>query len=176
MNRKNTLLIILLFCISLIGTGSLLSQDSFTIYLVRHAEKVLTDKNDRNPELTDCGHQRAESLAQFFDQVDIGDVYSSDYARTISTAQPLAESKNTTIQIYNPRQPESFAQKLKEYRRNALVVGHSNSTPTLANTLLQKPDAFNKIDESEYDYIFQLVFMGDNIQATIFKSNFRCVE
>jgi len=160
----------------MLGSGSLLAQDSFTIYLVRHAEKSLENKSDRNPELTDCGHQRAESLAQFFDQVDISHVYSSDYARTVSTAKPVANSKNTNIQIYDPRQPEDFAQQLRESGNNALVVGHSNSTPSLVNALIQQAEAFSTIDESEYNHIFQLVFMDDTVQTTVFKSNFRCLE
>jgi len=176
MNLRNMLISAILFCLTIPCSESLLAQESFTIYLVRHAEKSLEDKSDRNPELTDCGRQRAESLAYFFEQVDIHDVYSSNYSRTISTAQPVADSKNTKIQIFDPKQTESFAKILKQTGKNALVIGHSNSTPSLANALLQQADAFPQIDESEYNDILQIVFMGDQVQATVFKSNFRCRE
>ena len=42
------------------------SDEIFTIYLVRHAEKELSADNPKDPPLTKCGEQRAESLSTFF--------------------------------------------------------------------------------------------------------------
>ncbi len=44
------------------------SEDLFTIYLVRHAEKELSIGVAVNPPLSECGQRRADSLAAFHKQ------------------------------------------------------------------------------------------------------------
>ena len=56
------------------------ADDSFTLYLVRHAEKQ--QDGSRDPELTDIGNQRSVKLASWFSDKNIKDVWSSDYKRT----------------------------------------------------------------------------------------------
>ena len=38
------------------------SNETFTIYLVRHSEKDLFSNNSKDPPLTKCGEQRSENL------------------------------------------------------------------------------------------------------------------
>ena len=52
------------------------SEKTFTLYLVRHAEKELSADDPKDPPLTECGEQRAESLAYFLASVDLDAVYS----------------------------------------------------------------------------------------------------
>jgi phosphohistidine phosphatase SixA len=169
----NRLLILLIF----VGlTIPVLSQDSFTIYLVRHAEKEVSETNPSDPELTACGQERAKSLAHFLSDVEIEAIHSTHYIRTISTANPTAKTADLKIQSYNPNDLDYFAQILLDRAENALVVGHSNTTDELA-ALLHGPDYVSMpISDSEYDRIYQVVVCGDLVEVNLFHSAFSCGE
>ena len=62
------------------------SNKSFTIYLVRHSEKVIDKDNLKDPPLTECGVERSENLALFLIAIEIEKIYSTNYVRTINTA------------------------------------------------------------------------------------------
>lgn len=148
------------------------SEETFTIYLVRHAEKDVSDKTNSDPALTPCGEERAESLAVFFDQVDLEKVYSSEYIRTKDTANPTVKSKGKELTLYNPGELETIAQELLERKENALVVGHSNTTGVLAGLLCgQKIEPF---DESIYNRIYQVVISNKTAQLQVFHTAFSC--
>ena len=147
-------------------------DQGFTLYLVRHAEKELSADNPKDPPLTPCGEERAESLAHFLSSVDLEAVYSTDYLRTRNTAHPVAREKEIEVQIYDPKNPDDFAKLLVDRKQNALVVGHSNSTPTLAGLLLG--EELESIDESIYDRIYQLVFFEGKARLQLFHSTFEC--
>ncbi len=118
------------------------------IFLVRHAEKA--DDGSRNPPLTSIGEQRAISLATLLRKEHITHIYSTDYLRTKHTAQPLADALGLEVLIYDPRNLSQFADQVLQLRgQNILIVGHSNSTPTLANAILDKEE-YQKFDESAY--------------------------
>ena len=148
------------------------SEKTFTLYLVRHAEKELSADDPKDPPLTECGEQRAESLAAFLASVDLDAVYSTDYLRTRSTAQPVARDKKLEIQIYDPKGMEEFARLLIDRQEDALVVGHSNSTPNLAGLLLGRE--LESIDESIYDRIYQIVFFAGHGRLHLLHSSFVC--
>jgi phosphohistidine phosphatase SixA len=145
------------------------SEPQFTVYLVRHAEKVLTQKN---PLLTPCGIKRAEQLSVMLEQANIQTIYSTEFVRTEQTAAPLAQKLNIQVQGYSPRDLKAFANKIKAERKNAVIVGHSNTTPQLtalvANTLVKE------ITEQEYQMLYQVQFTGDNAQLTLLKQPLSC--
>ena len=129
-----------------------------TIYLVRHAEKVL---GVQDPNLTEAGFARAAALVGKLSDVEINYVHSTDYARTRQTAQPVADDKWLPLQIYDPSDLESFAAQIIEAGGTHLVVGHSNTTPDLVAALGGEPG--EEIDEAgEYDrlYIVQVLRTG----------------
>ena len=131
-----------------------------TIFLVRHAEKMKGQGSD--PELTEAGQERAERLAYLLADVGISKIYSSDYIRTQSTARPLAEQLRLEVESYNPRALEELATALKETdAQNILVVGHSNTTPKLANALLGQT-IYEALDESVYTKVFVVSLQGEN--------------
>ena len=150
------------------------NSSTFTLYLVRHAEKELSSENPKDPPLTPCGEQRAASLEVFLSAVPIEAVYSSDYTRTRDTAKPLAEKRKLTTQIYNPKSPQETAAMLLARRQNALVVGHSNSTPELVGALIG--EKLQEMDESIYNRIYQVVFYEENGKLNLLHSNFVCQE
>lgn len=121
-------------------------------YLVRHAEK--TTEND-DPGLTEAGYKRAEDLATRLANVPLTKIYSSDYIRTRDTAAPVAAAKSLGVVIYDPRALESFANKLLTETGHILIVGHSNTTPSLSE-YLGGEGGEPIIEATEYDRFYVL--------------------
>ncbi len=172
---RSLILLMVLFSISCQQKASVSSADTSTtdsstrsIYLVRHAEKV--DDGTKDPDLTEEGRLRAAALYETLISANIASVYSSDYKRTRNTAQPTAEKRNLPIQIYNPGALEDFSKELLSQKGDALVLGHSNSTPSLANHLLSK-EVYESYDESEYDHIIIIKISGDDITSSMMDYN-----
>ena len=108
---SNTLLSTLLLLLSCTS----IAADNYSIYLVRHAEKL---GNTDNPSLTSCGQQRAEMLASLLSKANITAIYSTSYQRTLQTAKPLASLINRPIKLYNPKHVDQFALLLKKMNEN----------------------------------------------------------
>ena len=126
------------------------SDNSFTLYLVRHAEKQAD--GGRDPLLTEPGQQRAQHLADWFQDKDIEDIWSSDFNRTRSTAEPILSK--TKLRIYDPGNLVSLSKILVKNQHNAIVVGHSNTTPELARLLCLC--VIDDMEESEYDRLIMI--------------------
>ena len=62
------------------------------------------------------------------------------------------------MQLYDPRHLEEQARTLLSRAENALVVGHSNTTPELATMLCQCP--VSPMSDSEYDHIIVVTVQG----------------
>lgn len=122
-------------------------EEVSTFILVRHAEKQMGDK----PELTDDGKTRADRLAFMLERVDLDAVYSTRTKRTRGTAGPTAAAHDLSVIDYDPQQLQAFAHDLKRlYKgKTVLVVGHSNTTPALAN-YLASTDRFPRFSELDY--------------------------
>jgi phosphohistidine phosphatase SixA len=151
------ILILLIVC-SCFGCTSVSENDSsYTLYLVRHAEKQVDGGKD--PALTEQGKHRSEQLAAWFLDKDINEAWSSDYTRTRDTAGPLLSALDLNLTLYDPRNLPVLAEKLQARRNNAVVVGHSNTTPELARLLCECviPD----MDESEYDRLIVVTVTDD---------------
>lgn len=146
------------------------TESHYSIYLVRHAEK---HKTKDNPSLTLCGQQRAQQLATILSNIDIKKVYSTKYQRTLLTAKPIARQKNLSIEHYQPNKLSLFALKLKDKKENALVVGHSNTTPKLA-ALLSGFDV-EKLSELEYQELYQIQFIDEKRILTRLKQPLNCL-
>jgi len=131
-----------------------LASDNFTLYLVRHAEKQTESKN---PQLTQCGKERAEQLATLLSVANIKSIYSTRYQRTMSTAAPLSRKHNIAIKNYDPRALEQFALHVKQQKENALIVGHSNTTPQLTQLLSNQKVA--TLSEKEFQTLYQIQFI-----------------
>ena len=120
--------------------------------LIRHAEKILASGND--PQLSTKGWQRANELVHIFDAVDIDAVYASPYRRAIDTARPLATAKQLEILHYDPNELVSFAQEILKTHQGetVVIIGHSNTTPQLTNTLAGTE--YSDLEETEYDWLY----------------------
>lgn len=135
---------------------------SYTLYLVRHAEKR-TDQG-RDPDLTTAGEHRSQRLAAWFQDKNIEDIWSSDYKRTRGTARPLVENSGLDLRIYDPGALTLFSSQLLQSKHNAVIVGHSNTTPHLARALCECE--IDDMDESEYDRLIVISVVGDKTQVT----------
>ncbi len=134
---------------------------STTVYLMRHAEKAKDGTKD--PSLTAEGRERAQTLARKLKGENIRAIYSTDYKRTRETVAPLAEALELDVIIYNPKDLNSLKEEiLKEYKygETIVIVGHSNTTPTLVNLLISK-EQFQPIDESDYTNLYKLEIKYD---------------
>lgn len=126
--------------------------------LLRHAEK---EASTSDPALSPEGRSRTEFLARWVGAAGQGykAVWSSDYRRTRDTAGPIAESLGANIQIYDPRDLSALAETLLEAEVNAVVVGHSNTTPELAVLLCQCEVA--PMSENDYEHGYLVVFLDE---------------
>lgn len=135
--------------------------DSYSIYIVRHAEKQL---EGADPKLTPCGHERAKQLAKLLTPANITQVYSTTYQRTLSTAQPTAKKAGVALKHYSPRGQDQLVRVLKQEKKNTLVVGHSNTVPELLTLLAGSRMTQGKIkvpstiNEQEFHHLFQVTF------------------
>tara|TARA_R110000737_G_scaffold47517_2_gene67515 strand:+ start:1339 stop:1830 length:492 start_codon:yes stop_codon:yes gene_type:complete len=161
---KFHLLIALLFFVLPIQAA-----DSFSLYLVRHAEKQ-AEQDD--PKLTQCGQFRAKQLADILAYTAIKHVYSTPYQRTLATATPLAKKQNLPVKQYSPTKLEQFAQQLLTQQENALVVGHSNTTPQLA-ALLSELDVA-EITEKQYRNLYQIQVSSSGKTLTLLTQPLTC--
>ena len=123
-----------------------------TFILVRHAE---TTGVGGNPNLSTLGQSRAIELNNIMSNVPLNAVFSTNYNRTMQTAQPTANGKTLTVQNYNPSNLNSFVDNsiLNYHEGVILVVGHSNTTPSLLNILVGSTN-FLDIPETEYNNLY----------------------
>lgn len=102
------------------------------IFIVRHCEKAMESTD--NPNLAEEGKKRAAHLAEILKNTGIEAVYSTNYKRTMQTAEPLANAMKLSPVVYEPRDA-NFGEQLSKSGKKVLVVGHSNTVPDLLNQL-----------------------------------------
>ena len=126
-------------------------QSTHKIYIVRHAEKTAEPAND--PLLTNKGKQRAETLKDILKGKKIKAIFSTERTRTKETAKPLSQLINVPIQIYGNDTLAAFVQKVISLKKNALIIGHSNTSITMISSL-NLPHTITFIPEDDYDNMF----------------------
>jgi len=72
-----------------------------TLYFIRHGQS-LGNLHRRflghtNLDLSELGYKQAEKTAEFFKDIHIDAIYSSDLCRAFNTVKPLADMKNLTV-------------------------------------------------------------------------------
>ena len=122
-----------------------------TFILVRHAEKDY----GRDPILIEKGVERAERLKEILKNTSLDAVYSTNTKRTQQTAGPTAKEKGLNIISYSAAELQEFSKNLKRlYKgKTVLVVGHSNTTPAMANYLTET-DEYPRFSELDYTNLY----------------------
>ena len=142
-------------------------NSDFTLYLVRHAEKKTDEGED--PGLTNAGEFRAHQLAEMLQYREIKRIWSTDYKRTRDTVIPTASRLKIEFNLYDPRDLPAFARQLLKDGDNALVAGHSNTTPELTRLLCHCE--VSDMDDLEYDLLFVVTVSEDETKVEILKQS-----
>lgn len=134
------------------GKQLALEEDSIAqiYYLIRHAEKDTSVKEE--PPLTEAGLQRATKLADIMRGTRVDAIYSTLTVRTMFTVDSLADIKAMKILPYDNKSLKELLADIKnaEQLHRIFIVGHSNTIPSITNTLAGR-EIFNKVfDESDY--------------------------
>ena len=114
--------------------------------------------------LSEAGKQRAEALKEVLHKKNIGTIYSTNYDRTRSTAQPLASAVGITIQNYDPGDstfiPRLVKQGNKDNEGNILIVGHSNTVDDIVNQLTGEKLVAGDLPDSQYGDLYMIKQKG----------------
>lgn len=165
---KRISFILLIFLNTACGQNA--STETTTYYLIRHAEKDLSDPKNPNPDLTEAGIARSVKWQKMLSHIDFDAVYSTDFVRTRKTATPIAESEKLPLIIYDHKNLD-YAKFIKETQgQTVLIVGHSNSTPKFVNWFLGY-DKYEEIDEKQYGYLFIVKRVGEIYSTTLLEIN-----
>lgn len=155
--------------VSLIFISACTSHTESTIfYLVRHAEKDLTDTTD-NPALTKEGYERAEKLKNELKEIQINGIFSTSFQRNINTVKPLAESKNLSISTYEWTVWQPMLDTLSTKKGESFVIcGHGdNLLPMITYLGAQKP--FEELGKHDYDNIFKVILSEKKSEVEVMK-------
>jgi|TARA_B100001250_G_scaffold347746_1_gene318142 broad specificity phosphatase PhoE len=145
-----------------------INQECNTYYLIRHAEKVRIDPDNKDPELNEAGKQRAIVWQEYFTDLEIDKVYSTNYKRTMQTALPVSNSKGLEISLYSPSNIDYEGFLYSTIGDNVLIVGHSNTIPTFVNEIIND-NVYPDIEDSNNSSLYIVSKCGDEINHEVIK-------
>ncbi|WP_299392445.1 phosphoglycerate mutase family protein [uncultured Gelidibacter sp.] len=146
------------------------ATETTTYYFIRHAEKDRSDTSEKDPHLTEVGHQRAQNWSSIFQHISFDAVYSTNYHRTKETGQPTAEKNNLEITIYNTNTyfDEDFKSATKG--KTVLVVGHSNTIPEFVNAVIGS-EKYEHIDDGNNGNLYIVTLIGETVNDIVLTIN-----
>ncbi len=143
----------LLFLLILLITASCTQK----VYVVRHAEKATQEKNmSSDVPLSEMGEKRAKALLDVLRDQKIQEIYSTQTIRTTTTARHVKEYFKLDTKIYGPKPDSVFYKRVKESKRNTLIVGHSNTIDDIVNGLAGRKIIPGDLQDTEYDNLYLL--------------------
>lgn len=136
------------------------SSAQHTVFVVRHAERAdagtsASPMMATDPDLSEIGKARADSLAAALKDAGITAVFTTEYKRTQQTAAPLARSLGLDVTTVSARDLPGLIEKVKAASGNVLVVGHSNTVGDVIARLGVTETV--KVGDSDYDNLFVVV-------------------
>ncbi|NEW80274.1 MAG: histidine phosphatase family protein [Gelidibacter sp.] len=166
---------IIIFSLLLITMATLQAQESVekttTYFLIRHAEKVRENPADKNPDLNERGFQRAENWKKVLQHVSFDAIYSTNYKRTLNTAEPIAKKFNLEPIVYNPSKVDFDLFQLENEGKNVLIVGHSNTIPQFVNGLIHQ-QKYQEMDDAEFSHLYIITVKGNVISDLLLYIDF----
>ena len=109
-------------------------------------------------------------MGSFFKDKNIAAVYSTNYKRTQQTALPIAKEQNLEIISYTTKELISEKFIANNKGKNIVIVGHSNTTPELVNSLLGEKK-YEDIADSENNNVFIVTLKKNKTTAKREKVN-----
>ena len=149
---------------------SIPEDDCSTFYLIRHAEKVRTNKSDRDPTLNEKGIIRALNWKDYFIDKEISKIYSTNYKRTLETVKPIQEAIGLTTILYSPSSINYKDFISSNKGEIVLVVGHSNTIPNFVNELINK-EIYTQIDDLNNSNLYIVNLCDSSISHSLIKVN-----
>jgi len=107
------------------------------IILVRHAEKVTSDPNDEDPDLTPAGRERAARLAKLLGKTAVTRLVATEYKRTRNTLAPLGARLGMEVETRNAGETLDLIRELGNAAPGSTIVvaTHSNVLPRIVADL-----------------------------------------
>lgn len=150
MSLRNPIFVLVAFTCVLSAAEA--AQAARAVILIRHAEKSTEPAND--PELTLQGEDRAISLTRFLRHNKVDAIFTSELRRTKDTAAVLARQRGVTPVVVKADDVKGLVAAINALPEDAvvLVVGHSNTVPSILNAL-GVPEKVT-IRDDEYGRVF----------------------
>lgn len=98
------------------------------IYVTRHFDTLEGVKDAR---LTPVGEARARSLARWLKGRSLAAIYTTPFARTRASAEPLAAARDLKPIVYDWTNADRLVAAVKGQPGDVLIVGHSNTVPAI---------------------------------------------
>ena len=149
---------------------SIPENDCSTFYFIRHAEKVRTNKSDRDPALNKKGIIRALNWKEYFINKDISKIYSTNYKRTLETVKPIQEAIGLTAILYSPSNIDYKDFISSNEGEVVLIVGHSNTIPNFVNELIND-QVYDQIDDLNNSNLYVVNLCDSSISHSLIKVN-----
>ena len=149
---------------------SIPENDCSTFYLIRHAEKVRTNKSDRDPALNKKGIIRAQNWKEYFINKDISKIYSTNYKRTLETVKPIQEAIGLTAILYSPSSIDYKDFISSNKGEVVLIVGHSNTIPNFANELIND-QVYDQIDDLNNSNLYIVNMCDSKVSHSLIEVN-----
>lgn len=162
MRNFNLVSVIFLLLSGMAIFGACTTEDyTTTVYLVRHAEKDISDTSS-NPPLSRDGFARAQTLKEMLANERIEAIFTTYYRRNMQTMQPLAQHKNLEMRSYEAQEWQPMIEFIKESLKGSKVVisGHSNNLLPMIEGFGGEPP-IDSIGEHEYDKMFKVLIKPD---------------
>jgi 2,3-bisphosphoglycerate-dependent phosphoglycerate mutase len=130
---------------------------STTIYIVRHAEKDVSDPKNQDPDLNVEGKLRVLALNEKLKNEKIDAVFSSKFKRTIKTGLDIAKSNKLVVQEYDAHKYKELSDlvKTKFKNKNVLIIGHSNTVLELIESF-GATRSLGALTDDDYDFFFEV--------------------
>ena len=140
--------------ISAMAQAQLAGDVKRTFYIVRHAEK----DTGNNPAISTLGKERAADLYRKLKGKKIDLIMVTQYRRTSMTGDSLRIYKKIDSTHYvADATGEMFSKKISTLSaryKNILVIGHSNTVPTIVRQAGVKNFMLKELPDNEYDNLF----------------------
>ncbi|MFT5102801.1 MAG: 2,3-bisphosphoglycerate-dependent phosphoglycerate mutase, partial [Candidatus Latescibacterota bacterium] len=153
---------------AVLDTSDAKKVETTTYYLIRHAEKDRSDPTNKDPKLTEEGLARAKKWADYFDAIPLDQIYSTSYLRTQQTSAYTATRQNLMVEHYEAGKLYKEDFKTLTKGQKILIVGHSNTTPALANKIIGQ-DTYADIKDGDNASLYKVTIEAGEARVQVLK-------
>ena len=152
--KRAVIFLVFMLALGISACKSTEQRGTTTVLIVRHAEKA-SDAEDS--PLTEAGMRRAQALVRVAEEAGVSAIYSTQFKRNRDTAQPLASRLGVAVTEVpvNLQNPGDHGKLLageimaKHPGAAVVVIGHSNTIPSIVEALSGRAVSFNSVEYQE---------------------------